>query len=184
MGPSGRPDRKSAIAEFFSSGLMMTVIGPLLTLAIILAIRLRRAGVGRPMSLRSMWIAPSLYLLAVIAVMVKNPPTPLGWTVALVALLLGGALGWQRGQLFDLRLDPETGTLLKRRSPAAVLLLGGVIALRFIAGGVLGALPPSMAPGSAAMLLTDVTMGFLLGLLGFTRIELFVRARRLLQARG
>lgn len=168
----------------FSSGLMMTVIGPLLTLAVILAIRLRRTGVERPMSLRAMWIAPGLYLLAVIVVLAKNPPSPLGWLVALLGLGLGGALGWQRGELFDLRLDPATGTLLKRRSPAAVLLLGGVIALRFIAGGVLGALPASMAPGSAAMLLTDLTLGFLLGLLGFTRIKLFVRARHLLRANG
>jgi hypothetical protein len=172
-----------AIAELFSSGLMMTVIGPLLTLAIIVAIRLRRTGLERPMSLRSMWIAPGLYLLAVTILVAKNPPTASSWMVALVALALGAALGWQRGQLFDLRLDPSTGRLLKRRSPAAVLLLGGVIALRFIAGGLLGA-PASMEPGSSAMLLTDVTMAFLLGLLGFTRIELYVRARRLLQAHG
>jgi hypothetical protein len=163
---------------------MMTVIGPLLTLAVILAIRLRRTSWERPISLRSMWIAPGLYLLAVTAVIVKSPPTPIGWTAALFALLLGGALGWQRGRLFDLRLDSSTGTLLKRRPPAAVLLLGGVIALRFIAGGLLGVVPASLSPGSTAMLLTDVTMGFLLGLLGFTRVELYVRARRLLSAGG
>ena len=167
-----------------SSGLMMTVIGPLLTLAVILAIRLRRTGLERPMSLRSMWIAPGLYLAAVLVVLTKNPPTALGWAAAAIALLLGAALGWQRGQLFDLRLEQDTRRLLKRRSPTAVLLLGGVIAMRFVAGGLLGAAPASMQSGSAAMVLTDVTMAFLLGLLGFTRIELYVRARRLLQAAG
>jgi hypothetical protein len=165
-----------------SSGLMMTVIGPLLTSAVILAIRLRRTRQERPMSLRSMWIAPGLYLAAVVVVLAKNPPSAIGWAAAAVAFVLGAVLGWQRGQLFDLRLDPDSGRLLKRRSPAAVLLLGGVVALRFAAGGLLGAAPTSMASGSAAMVLTDVTMAFLLGLLGFTRIELYVRARRLLQA--
>ena len=116
--------------------------------------------------------------------LVKNPPGQLGWSAGFVALLLGGALGWQRGQLFDLRLDPDTGTLLKRRSPTAVLLLGAVVALRFIVGGVLRVAPTAMSAGSTAMLLTDVTMSFLLGLLGCTRIELYVRARRLLQAHG
>ena len=162
-------------------GLMMTVIGPLLTLALIIAIRLRRGSREKPLSGRFLWLAPSLYLAVVVVMLVRHPPNALGWALAAAGLVLGGLLGWQRGQLFDLRLDPATGTLLKRRSPAAILLLGGVVALRFVAGGLIGS-PPTMEQGSPAMLLTDAMLGFLLGLLAFTRVEIALRARRLIAA--
>nr|WP_294171084.1 CcdC protein domain-containing protein [uncultured Sphingomonas sp.] len=160
---------------------MMTVIGPLLVLALVIAFRLRRTGREKPLSGRFLWLAPTLYAAVVLYVLVRHPPDATGWALAAAGLLMGAGLGWHRGQLFGLRLDPRSGTVLRRRPPAAVLLLAGVIALRFIAGGFIGS-PANLERGSAAMLLTDLTLGFLFGLLTFTRLEIAWRARRLLAA--
>lgn len=153
---------------------MMTVIGPLLTLALVLALRLRRRGRERALSPRFLWLAPALYLAAIAALMVTHPPPPTGWALLAAGFGLGAFAGWVRGRLFVLRLDEASGIVLLRRSRWAVTMLVAIVSLRFLANLWVGP--------HAALLVTDLMLGLVFGLVAVTRLEIALRARRLRQA--
>jgi hypothetical protein len=143
---------------------------------VVLALRLRRAGQMRPLKLGSLWIVPALYLVVAAAMFIQLPPR--GWVAigCVVALALGAALGWQRGKMMHISVDPETHALNQKASPAAVLFLVALIAVRAIGRGLLGhssAVSPAM--------LTDPLIAFALGMFSLTRLEMYLRARRLLE---
>lgn len=163
---------------------MMTVIGPLLVLAIVIAFRLRRRAPEKPLSARFLWLGPMLCLAAVAVTLIRHPPMAEGWALALLGLGLGAASGWVRGRLFALRIDPGSGEVLRRRSRAAVLLLAGIVAVRFLANLWTGPGAAQAGANSAALLFTDFMLGFVLGLLAATKVEIAVRARRLLASQA
>ena len=76
--------------------------------------------------------------------------------------------------------DAQTGELKQRASPLAMLLLLALVVLKLGARQLFGETAAAQ-PGSSAMLLTDAFIGFAFGLLSATRLELYVRARRLLE---
>lgn len=151
---------------------MMSVIGPLLTLAVVLAIRLRRRSRERPLSRRFLWLAPALYLAAAAIVLASKPPTPLGWALLGLGLVLGILAGWLRGRLFRLRVDEASGAILLRRSRWAVTMLVAIVSLRFLANLWLG-------EPHEALLVTDLMLGLVLGLIVATRAAIARRARQL-----
>lgn len=152
---------------------MMTVIGPLLTLALVLAWRLRRRSRERPLSAWFLWLAPALYLAVVIAMLATHPPPPLGRGLLALGLFVGAAAGWLRGRLFILRLDEESGAILLRRSRWAVTMLVAIVSLRFLANLWIG-------KPHDTLLVTDLMLGLVFGLVAVTRLEIALRARRLL----
>jgi hypothetical protein len=109
------------------------------------------------------------------------PPSRTGWLVLTVGLITGLSLGWYRGRFIHIERHSETGELTQKASPIAMLLLVGLIVLKIGARAIFGE-TAATHPGSAAMLLTDAFIGFALGLLSATRLELYVRAKRLLAA--
>ena len=131
----------------------------------------------RPLKIEMLWVLPAIYAAVVAWVFVEVPPTPIGWGWSAMALGVGGAIGWYRGSMMRISVDPATGTLRQKASPAAFLLLIGLIFVRSIARQQLGG---GYGPGQHAMLATDVAMTFALGLIAVTRIEMTLRARRLL----
>lgn len=158
---------------------MMTVVGPLLTLTLVLLVRLRRRQDEKPLSGRFLWLPPLIYLAAVIAMLVRDRPTLSGWLLLLAGLGLGATVGWFRGRLFALRIDPASGAVLRRRSRAAVLLLIGIVAVRFLANLWIGPAADPSSGGEQALLATDFMLGCVFGLLLVTRIEIALRAQRL-----
>jgi hypothetical protein len=151
---------------------MMSVIGPLLTLALVLAFRLRRPARERPLSARFLWLAPGIYLAAVAAVLITHPPTPLGWALLFLGLAVGAGAGWLRGRLFRLRLDEAAGRILLRRSRWAATMLVALVSARFLAN-------LWIEGPSETLLLTDLTLGLLFGLVAVTRFHVAQRAWRL-----
>jgi hypothetical protein len=107
---------------------------------------------------------------------VQLPPT--GWVAiaCVVALLIGAAVGWQRGKMMHIHVDPETHALNQKGSPAAMVFLIALIAMRMAARSILG-------PGSGVSpaMLTDPLIAFALGMFSVQRIEMYLRARRLLE---
>lgn len=156
----------------------MNVAGPLLTLALVLAWRLRRQQSERPLRRRFLWLAPTLYLLVIAFVLSRHPPTPRGLMMLSVGILVGAIVGWWRGRLFILRLDEDSGAVLLRRSRWAVTMLVSIVALRFVANLWVG---PRQG-GSQTLLLTDFALGLIFGLIAVTRLEIALRARALLAA--
>jgi membrane protein CcdC involved in cytochrome C biogenesis len=147
---------------------------------IVLALRMRRMGQMRPLKLDSLWIVPAVYLV-VAALMFWQLP-PIGWVAIASAagLLIGAAVGWQRGKMMQIHVDPETHALNQKASPAAMFFLIALIVVRMGARGILGQ-EGSVSPA----MLTDPLIAFALGMFTLQRVEMYLRAKRLLEeARG
>jgi membrane protein CcdC involved in cytochrome C biogenesis len=145
-------------------------------IAVIMAVRLRRMGTMRPLKLGGLWIVPAIYAAVAALMFVQLPPR--GWVAiaSAVGLAIGAAVGWYRGKMMHISVDPETHALNQKASPAAMMFLIALIAVRMAARGILGqegAVSPAM--------LTDPLVAFALGMFSLTRLEMYLRAKRLLE---
>lgn len=150
-----------------------------ITIAIIVVImgfRMRSMGRMRPLKLGALWIVPAMYAAVAALMFVQLPPT--GWVAiaSIIGLLIGAAVGWQRGKMMEIHVDPETHALNQKASPAAMLFLLALIVVRTGARTVLG----QDSHVSPAML-TDPLIAFALGMFTLTRLEMYLRAKRLLE---
>ncbi|HNJ47322.1 MAG TPA: DUF1453 family protein [Novosphingobium sp.] len=157
----------------------LTTILPFAVLALVMALRWRNVKRARPFKPGRLWIAPALYLVLVGFVLIAMPPSAAGWLAFATGVLIGAALGWQRGKLMHLEHDGQ-GQLMIRTSPAALVVIILVVGAKRIfapaaRGGATGA--PALAP--QALLFTDALLGFALGMIVAMRIELWLRARRM-----
>jgi len=162
---------------------LLSYLLPLVIVAIVLFFRLRSTGKARPLRLERLWIVPTIYLALTVLLFAEMTPHGLGWLWAALSLGAGAAIGWQRGRAMHISVDPETHALNQTASPLAMLLLVGLIAVRY-------ALRYAAETGGAtwhldAVLITDCLVAFALGLLTLQRLEMFIRGSRLLtQARA
>lgn len=74
-----------------------------------------------------------------------------------------------------IHVDPETHALNQKASPAAMVFLIALIALRMLGRTILG------AEGVSPAMLTDPLIAFALGMFSLTRVEMYLRAKRLLE---
>lgn len=149
-------------------------------IVVVMALRLRRIGQTRPLKLGSLWIVPALYLIVAGLMFAQLPPT--GWVAIASAacLVLGAGVGWQRGKMMHIHVDRKTNALNQKASPAAMFFLIALIIVRAGARSVLG-----QTGGVSPAMLTDPLIAFALGMFSVQRIEMFLRAKRLLEeARG
>lgn len=149
-------------------------------IVIVMALRMRRMGQMRPLKLGGLWVVPAIYLLVAALMFAQLPPT--GWVAvaSVVGLAIGAGVGWQRGKMMHIHVDPETHALNQKASPAAMIFLIALIVVRSGARSLLG----QEGDVSPAML-TDPLIAFALGMFTLTRLEMYLRAKRLLQeARG
>lgn len=147
-------------------------------IAVVLFFRLRSVGKARRLRLERLWILPAFYAAIVGLVFGSAPPHGLTWLWCLVALSVGAGLGWWRGKLMRVDVDPETHELSQTVSPAALIFIVALIAIRSASR----AMAVQMAgPGHAGLMATtDILMTFALGFIAFQRVEIFLRARRML----
>jgi hypothetical protein len=162
-------------------GNWLTAALPFVIIAVVVALRLRSMGRERPLKLGTLWVVPLVYLLLVGWILFALPPTTLGWALLALGLVVGAGLGWHRGKLIRIDRNPETGELRQKASPLAMILLLALIVLKLGARAIFGETAAGH-PASGAMLLTDAFIGFALGLLSATRLEVYLRAQRLLAA--
>jgi hypothetical protein len=148
--------------------------------AVVMGLRLRSMTKERPLKLATLWIVPVVYLLLAASMLYALFPPPLGWGLLLAGLGVGLGLGWHRGKLIQIDRDPATGALTQKASPLAMILLLALVVLKLGARAIFGESAAGQ-PGSSAMLLTDAFIGFALGLLSATRLELYLRGRRIIE---
>jgi hypothetical protein len=108
------------------------------------------------------------------------PPHGLDWAWLALALLLGVALGWQRGRLMKIWIDPESGALMTQGSGWALVFLVVLLVLRMALreGLVMEANAGAIDMG----LINSAFVVFALGLFGTQRGEMALRATRLTKA--
>jgi hypothetical protein len=159
------------------SGIVQYLI-PVAVFIVIFALRARRMSQMRPLKLERLWAVPAIYLAVVGANFIAKPPTLAAWIASAVALLLGAALGWQRGRMMQIHVDPETHALNQKGSPWAILFLMAVVLIKMAVQG------EGRAIGFDVMLVTDAALAFALGMFTTTRIEMYLRAKRLLDEAG
>ena len=161
-------------------GWLATLL-PFAIIAVVVALRIRSMRGERKLDLNSLWVVPVIYIALIAFMFTALPPTIFGWELILAGLIIGLLVGWYRGRMIHIRRDPATGELRQKASPLAMLLLVAIIVLKLGARQVFGETAAANA-SSPAMLMTDAFIGFALGLLTATRIEMYTRARRLLAA--
>jgi hypothetical protein len=152
-----------------------------IVIAIVLAVRLKRMNVLRPLKLEYLWILPTVYLALAVTMFVVQPPDGIGWPLCGLALVIGAALGWQRGRMIHVEVDPETHRLSARQSPAAVFFIVILIGVRQGLGAIVRQGGATGLHLSVATL-TDLLIALALGLLTVQRVEMYLRAKTLLEA--
>jgi hypothetical protein len=158
-------------------GQGLTGLIPYAVIALVLVIRLRRVGKSRPLRLWALWLLPVLYTVFAIGLLVTLPPHGVGWLWCALALAAGSAIGWQRGRMMRIVVDPATGTLQQSQSLAGVLFLVALVAARSFLR------QETMTDAAhVTALATGVLVSFALGVIAVQRLEMAIRARRLLQA--
>jgi len=157
------------------------VIGPLIGIVVFAAfflLRLRRLSRGRPLKLEQIWILPAILVLVAGFVLWRAPPPAGDWPWLAAALAVGAALGWVRGSLMTITVDPQTHAMNVRASPAALIFVVALVAVRFGARSLLSG--GAAGWSGHALLIADGFLLFAVGLLGVQRVEMAIRARRLL----
>jgi hypothetical protein len=154
----------------------VSTLVPLVIVVLVMALRMRRMGRVRPLRIEQLWIVPALYLAVVVMLFVEKPPTLGGWACAAFALVAGGFLGWQRGKLMRIHLDPETHALGQQSSMAGMIFLIALVGVRYAAHDISGAMHMNLA------LMTDTLAALALGMFSVQRLEIYLRGKRMLAA--
>jgi hypothetical protein len=157
---------------------MISMIVTFAIIGIVLFFRLRRMSQLRPLKLEQLWIVPAIYLLAVGWLFYRGTPDPTGWAICGATLIVGGVLGWQRGRMMQISIDPETHTLNQKSSVAGMLFIVGLILVKTVAQVEESQLHLNLA------LVAQAFGAFGLGLFTLTRVEMYLRAKRLLEQAG
>jgi len=152
---------------------------PLLLIAFIVRRNLR------PQRLRveRLWLMPVILFIVVGLSFEKGLPTsPIVLTVLPIALALGVVAGWYRGRLTHITVDPVTHDLTSKASPWGIVLIAalfiGRMSMRVYFEQGDGAAHGHLSDTASAA--ADGLLLFTLGLICAQRLELWLRARRLL----
>ncbi len=150
---------------------------------LVMALRLRNVGRHRRVRLEWLWVVPAIFVVLMGATFADTHPSPITLGLCGVALAAGAAIGWQRGRMMHIHVDPETHELNQVTSPAAMVFIVVILLIRFGTRGLVesGVLPVHVDPTA----ISDVLLSFAVGMFAVARLEMFLRARRLLaEARG
>jgi hypothetical protein len=133
----------------------------------------------RNLRVERLWIAPVLILAGGVAAFTHDqPPNGLMIGVDAAAVAVGALIGWWRGRLTHISVDPATHVLTSKASPVGMLLILAIFALRYVlrvwAMQNAGALHVSVSG------LTDAFLLLAVGIVCAQRLEMAIRASRLL----
>ena len=147
----------------------------LVVFVLIFAVRGRSLMRVRPLKIEQLWIVPAIYAALVAYLFVRSPPSLSGWAVAILALLAGGAIGWQRGKTMQIHLDAATGALQQKGSIWALAIIVVLVAIKLVVQS------EGQALHFDANVLLDGLAALSLGLFAVQRLEMYWRAKRLLE---
>jgi len=133
----------------------------------------------RRLRVEMLWIFPAILLaLGGLALAHLGTPSPLLMAVFALSAVAGGVLGWMRGRMMRIMIDPESHRLTVQASPLAMLFILALFAVRFGARMVLGENAPAWHLNLEQI--SDVFLVFVIMLLVVMRVEMWLRASRML----
>ena len=147
--------------------------------AVVFALRFRNLNRERRLRLEVIWVLPAVLLAGMVAVLITAPPHGLDWLWLAAIFAVGGVIGWWRGKLMPIAIDPETHLLNTKPSPAALLVLLGLFVVRFALRSVLQT--EASAWHLSLALITDGFLVLAVALMAVSRIEMGLRAWALLR---
>lgn len=153
---------------------------------ILVLVRNRRKRTLRP---QFMWVMPVLIVpmisMGLWGEHMRPGAAPFSLMAALpafvLALVLGAVVGWWRGKTITIEKEAD-GTLKAQASPLGLILIVSLLAVR-------GVLREVMQTNAAAWhlnasIVTDAFLVFAMGLVIAQRVEMYIRARRVLAGGG
>ena len=156
----------------------LQIIIPILIIIPLRYFRLNRMMKPQRLKLRSLLIRPAIIVFAAAVVLIQAPPQADDYVWFILAVALGAAGGWYWGKLTNLHLHPEDGTLMSTGSQAGMIVLILLIAVRFALRAGIGMEAQSLHLKAA--MLTDVLIVFTAALFSMRGLEIFLRARALM----
>jgi hypothetical protein len=154
---------------------------PLITVAILALVLWRRNSRPRRLRIELLWIRPVLFAVIVGATLSATPFPfdPASLAIMALALAVGAALGWQRGRFMYIDVHPETHDVTSRVSPVGMIFILAVLALRLLLRDA--TLESRLALGIPAAAITDGLILLLGAMIVAQSLEMWLRARRLLE---
>jgi hypothetical protein len=160
---------------------------PILLPVLILGLVLRRSLKPQPLRIERMWLYPVILIFLLGSSLYQSPPTTM-LAIGFLAggLVLGAAAGWYRGRLTRITIDPDTHVLTSQASMWGTVLVVGLIVVRYglrayLMGGIdMSGATPHGGLGGPAIAATDALLSFTVGMMGVSRLEMWMRASKLL----
>ena len=155
---------------------------PYLIPLLILLLIVRRGLTARKIKIERMWVLPALLIFAGGSMFAAaHTPSPLVIAELAAAAVAGAVVGWYRGRLTHITIDPATHDLTSKTSPVGVVLIAVLFGLRY---GIRLAFP-QMADAhgsleSQAGVIADALTLFGIGAVVVQRLEMWLRCQRLL----
>jgi hypothetical protein len=151
-----------------------------IVIALIMGLRIWRGSRARKLKVERMWIRPAI-ILTFLTLSIYGQPPPLTPAVlgglALVTAA-GGVMGWYRGRMVKVSIDPETHALTSRASPWGILIFLGLMVVRMAARITLGH-EHDVAGVPVVAIIDGLTLFYAGNVVGL-QVEVWMRARKLL----
>lgn len=152
----------------------ITYIVMLVILGVVILRNLR----GRRLRVEALWIMPAAMIAGAAFGLAAEPRPGLALAGGLaLSLIVGGAVGWQRGRFTRIELDPSTHSFTSRASLAGMIFIAVLFLGRFALRAYIIQTARNPAVTVAA---TDALIAFAVGLVTVQRIEMWLRCRRML----
>lgn len=159
-------------------------LGAVLIPLVVVAMMLLRHARPRRLRVERLWLAPLVFVLMTgLILAAQSPPSPPVIAMEAACLALGGLVGWWRGRLTRVSVDPDTYEATTKTSPLGMLVVLVLFAMRYGLRSASGFTASQLH--ISALHLTDTLLVFAAGLVCAQRLEMALRAMRLLnEARG
>lgn len=159
---------------------------PLISIAVAMGIILLRNQKPRTLRPQFMWVTPAIIVVAIglglwgmsqAPGLSHAPFDAVAWLIIAVGLILGCVAGWWRGKMVTIEKEHD-GTLKAQASPLGIVL----IVLLLVSRQAVRSWLEANAAGwhVNALAIQDAFMVFVVGMIVMQRVEMFIRARRVL----
>jgi hypothetical protein len=159
-----------------NSGLIIPLI------FLFLAARIWTAGARqRRVRIETMWVFPLIFIVLIGYGIAADPPpmTPLVLTVLALAAAVGLGIGWFRGRMVQITIDPETHSLKSQNSALGMVILAAIYLAKYGVRTLVSGEADAWSISPAAI--TDSFLLLALGTIVGRRMEILLRSLRLLK---